>query len=375
METLTLLVADDEPGMRSAIRRALENYHIPAVNEDPPLGFVMDETDSGEAVLQKIEKGSVDILLLDYKLPKMSGLDVLKHLAEKQAEVTTIMITAYASIETAVNATRLGAYDFLSKPFTPDELKSTVYRASRVRLLQRQAHRLIQEKRRFRFELLSIVSHELKRPLAAVETYLNILKSHSAGEDPAVYRDMIERCRVRTRGMRKLIVDLLDSAQIESGQRKRRLERLNLTPLLKSAINAVGPEARQNAVTLNLTAPDCLEIQADRNEIEIIFNNLITNAVKYNRNGGSVFVELTSRVQEITLRVADTGIGICASDTANIFNEFSRIQNEKTQDIPGSGLGLSIVQKIVRLYGGTIAVKSQPDEGTTFTITLRCQVD
>ena len=375
MEILTLLVADDEPGMRSAIRRVVENYHIPAVNGNPPLRFVVDETDSGEAVLQKIENGPVDILLLDYKLPKMSGLDVLKHLSEKQAEVITVMITAYASIETAVNATRRGAYDFLSKPFTPDELKSIVYRASRVRLLQRQAHRLLQEKRRFRFELLSIVSHELKRPLAAVETYLNILKSHSAGEDPEVYRDMIERCRVRTQGMRKLIMDLLDSAQIESGHRKRRLELLNLTPILKNAINAVASEARQNAITLDLKAPDCLEFQADRNEIEIVFNNLITNAIKYNRNGGSVFVELTARAQEITFRVADTGIGICASDTANIFNEFSRIKNEKTQDIQGSGLGLSIVKKIIQLYKGTIAVDSRPDEGTTFTVTLRCRVD
>lgn len=373
MEILNLLVADDEPGMRSAIRRALENYHIPAVHEDPPLGFAIDETDSGEAVLQKIEADPVDILLLDYKLPQMSGLDVLKQLSEKQAEVTTVMITAYASIETAVNATRRGAYDFLSKPFTPDELKSTVYRAAKVSLLKRRARRLVQEKRRFRFELLSIVSHELKRPLAAVETYLNILKNHSAGEDPAVYRDMIERCRSRTRDMRKLIMDLLDSARIESGQRKRRIEMLNLSPLLEAALDAVRPEARQRRIRLDLKAPDRLDIRADQNEIEMIFNNLVSNAVKYNREGGSVSVELTSREQEIMLRVADTGIGIGATDTANIFNEFSRVKNEKTQDIPGSGLGLSIVKKIVRLYGGTIAVESRPDEGTTFTVTLHRQ--
>jgi two-component system sensor histidine kinase/response regulator len=370
METLNLLVVDDEPGMCSAIRRALATYEIPAVNEDPAVAFAIDETDSAEAALEKIAARRVDILLLDYKLPQMSGMELLQRIADSQTEVTTVMMTAYASIETAVTATRRGAYDFLAKPFTPDELKSTVYRASRVRLLQRRAHRLMQEKRRFRLELLTIVSHELKRPLAAVETYLNIIRDHSAGDDPAVYQDMIERCRVRTGEMRKLIMDLLDSARIESGQHKRCLEPVDLLPLLEGSIAAARSEAEANGVEFVLSAPERLEIQADRNEMQIIFNNLVSNAVKYNRRGGTVTIRLASQGTSITLCVADTGIGIGQEDQANIFKEFSRIKNEKTQDIPGSGLGLSIVKRIVDLYGGTIHLQSRPDEGTTFTVTL-----
>ena len=376
MEILNILVADDEPGMCSAIRRALEKYCIPAINDDPPISFAVDEVEDGEAVLQKIDEDHpVDILILDYKLPKMSGLDVLKQLTEKQSHVTTVMITAYASIETAVNATRLGAYDFLSKPFTPDELKSTVYRAARVRLLQRKADRLAQEKKRFRLELLSVVSHELKRPLAAVETYLSILMDKSAGDDPDVYRDMIERCRIRAMGMRKLISDLLDSARIESGQVNRRMELLDLSSLLKNIVDLAGPEVVKRNISFTFNIHEDIAMYADRNEIDIVFSNLISNAIKYNRDGGSVYVELESGDGKIFFTVRDTGMGIEKEDVKNIFVEFFRVKNKQTEDIPGSGLGLSIVKKIVDLYKGTINVESQPGQGTAFTLIFDLKQD
>jgi signal transduction histidine kinase len=111
-------------------------------------------------------------------------------------------------------------------------------------------------------------------------------------------------------------------------------------------------------------------MHADRSEIEIIFNNLITNAVKYNRDGGSVAVHLTSRDGTVSIAVRDTGIGMNAEEAARLFNDFVRIKNEKTRNILGSGLGLSTVKKIALLYGGDVKVESEPDTGSTFTVML-----
>jgi len=317
-----------------------------------------------------MQREPVDILLLDHKLLHMTGLDVLRRLMEVHADVIPIMMTAYASIETAVSATKLGAYDFLCKPFTPDELKAVVYRAAKVRLLQRQARTLAQEKRRVRFELLSIVSHELKSPLAAIETYLNIMKDRSAGDNPKAYDDMIERCIVRARGMRKLILDLLDSARIESGQKRRRLEPVDLSGLLEAAVDLVRPEAQQQRIIFKLAVPPSIRMTADADEMEMIFSNLVSNAVKYNHPGGAVDVALSAGEKGIELRVADTGIGMTEAEAATLFREFSRVKNRQTQDIAGSGLGLSIVRKIVDLYSGAIAVKSTSGAGSTFTVTF-----
>ena len=113
-------------------------------------------------------------------------------------------------------------------------------------------------------------------------------------------------------------------------------------------------------------------ISADAREIEIIFNNLLTNAIKYNRDGGRVDVALRRAGKQAVIAVSDTGIGMSEEELKQLFGEFVRIRNEKTRHILGSGLGLSIVKKLALLYGGDVQVESRPDAGSTFTVTLGC---
>jgi len=123
-------------------------------------------------------------------------------------------------------------------------------------------------------------------------------------------------------------------------------------------------------LTVELAPGEPVEMTADRSEIEMILNNLLSNAVKYNRPGGRVDVTLAKREGEVSIAVADTGIGISAEETSRLFAEFVRIRNAKTADILGSGLGLSIVKKLAQLYDGRATVASQPEEGSTFTVVL-----
>ena len=372
METLKILATDDEPGMRMAITRALNGFKIVLPDIGEEVGFDVRTAESGEEALESILKTPPDILLLDHKLPGISGLEVLDKMQEKNAQgVLTVMITAYASLDTAVSAIKKGAFDFLAKPFTPAELKDKVTKAAESLIIARQARKLAREKRQVRFQFISVLAHELKSPLGAIEGYLHLLKEGpSVVKDPAMFGNILERCIVRTSQMRKLIVDLLEITRIESGQKKRDLEEVDLSAIGRSAVETVTPEAMQRRITVRMIVEGHPTMTADRSEIEIILNNLLSNAVKYNRDQGQVELKIEEKDERIVISVSDTGIGMTDQEAQRLFQEFVRIRNEKTQNTLGSGLGLSIVKKLAFLYGGGVSISSRPDEGSTFTVTL-----
>ncbi|HAU38650.1 MAG TPA: hypothetical protein DCX07_13160 [Phycisphaerales bacterium] len=375
MNELRVLVIDDELGMRLGAERVLSGLTIDLPDVGEQVRFLVAQAESGEEGLEKIAAAVPDLVLLDHKLPGMSGLDVLDRLTAEKRDVLTIMITAYASLETAISATKRGAYDFLAKPFTPAELKAAVRKAAHHVMLQRQARRLAEEKRQVRFQFISVLAHELKAPLAAIEGYLRIIKDRSAGNDQAAYDQMLDRSLIRLEGMRKLIVDLLDLTRIESGQKQRDLKDLDVREVARTSIETLLPSARERNIAVRLHADAPAVLSADRGEIEIILNNLVSNAVKYNRNGGQVDVTVRADEQSVTLEVRDTGIGMSREDLERLFQDFVRIKNEKTRNILGSGLGLSTLKKLATLYGGEVSVTSEPDVGSTFTVVLRKRPD
>lgn len=371
MHTLRVLVVDDEVGMRLGVTRVLERFTVQVPEVEVDVAFALDQAESGEEALRKIEAAPPDILLLDHKLPGLSGIDVLKALAGRELDLLTVMITAFASLETAVTATKQGAFDFLAKPFTPAELKAAVGKAVKHLMLQRHARRLADEKRQVRFQFISVLAHELKSPLAAIEGYLYLLRDHAAGNDIAAYDRAVQRSLVRAEGMRKLIGDLLDLTRLESGQKKRELTLQDLREAAQSSIESVLPEANRRGITVTLDAPAPAMLTADRGELDIIFNNVVSNSVKYNRDGGSVTVAIRTEGEQLVIRVTDTGIGMAPEEVARLFGEFVRIKNDKTRNVLGSGLGLSILKKLAILYGGDVTVESTPDVGSTFTVVLR----
>ena len=370
MDILRVLVTDDELGMRLGVARTLRGFTVQVPDVEETIGFAVEEADSGEAALEKIRAARPHILFLDHKMPGMSGLEVLEATRDLQAEMLTIMITAYASIETAVEATKRGAYDFLAKPFTPDELRNTTRKAATRLALAKQARKLAEEKRQVRFQFIRVLGHELKAPLNAVEGYLRLLQEGRLGDRLPAYAEPVERSLIRIEGMRKLVADLLDVTHIESGQRQRHLATVDLVQMARVVLETFAPEAAARRIEIALHAPGPVRMVADRGELEMILNNLVSNAVKYNREAGRVDVRLTREADRVTIAVGDTGIGLTPEEAARLFGEFVRIRNEKTQGILGSGLGLSIVKKLACLYGGEASVTSQSGVGSTFTVIL-----
>jgi len=369
VEKLRVLVVDDEPGMRTGVQRALSRFQFALPEMGKDVSFTIEQAETGEQALEMIRTDRPDLLLLDHRLPGISGLDVLRQIGETE-DMLTVMITAYASLETAVSAIKQGAYDFLAKPFTPMELKGTVRKAAEALVLVRQARQLASEKRQIRFEFTQVLAHELKSPLNTVEGYLRIIRDRTAGDDPRAYEHMLDRCLTRLQDMRKLIMDLLDLTHIESGKKQRNLQRIDVVDVARRAIETAGPDAQARRIALELHADGPVTMTAEEGEIEIVLNNLVSNAVKYNRDGGRVDITIAADADRVSIAVADTGIGMTPEDAERVFEEFVRIKTDQTRSITGSGLGLSIVKKLAVLYGGNVSVTSRPDVGSTFTVTL-----
>jgi two-component system sensor histidine kinase/response regulator len=375
VDILHILIVDDEYGMRRGAERALRDITVSLPDINGEVRFDIRTAATGKELEEKMSEGPTDILVLDHKLPDTTGLEILDRLGKSSLDLLVIMITAYASLDTAVAATRRGAYDFLAKPFTPEELRGAVRKAARHLILQRQARRLADEKKQVRFQFVSVLAHEMKSPISAIEGYLQMMRERSVGDKLEDYDHMLDRCLLRIEGMRKMIADLLDLTSIESGQRQRTLVAIDLADVASQTVENVKAEAERREISIQLNVMNGMTINGDRTEIEMIFNNLISNAVKYNRDRGRVEIKVDMSCDEIRIHVEDTGIGMTQEETQRLFSDFSRIKNEKTRHILGSGLGLSTLKKLVTLYNGEVAVKSKPDVGSIFTVTLPCNVE
>ncbi len=372
MAVLKVLIVDDEVGIRSGLTRILKNFSVDFPFIEEAFTFETIEVGTGEEALSYLDSTLIDIVLLDNKLPGIHGIEVLEYINNKGIDTNVMMITSYASLDLAIKATNNGAYNFVPKPFTPQELKTAMEGITKHLYLSRMTKTLNEESKQVRFQFLSVLSHELKSPINAIEGYLRIMQDKQVGTDLNDYEQMIERSLERIRGMRSLIMDMLDLTKLENGKKKREITKVDIVQIAQIAIDTINPLAAQKNVKVFLDSnhPN-IYMNADANEMEIIFNNLISNAVKYNKTNGTVEIKIATDDNKVSIAVSDTGIGMTEDDIAKLFQEFSRIKNEKTKGISGSGLGLSILKKTVEdFYHGTVAVKSTPDVGSTFTVEI-----
>lgn len=368
MAELKILVVDDEPGIRAGVKRILRDFKVDYPFMDEFFTFDVLEAPTGEDAIDIIINSKPDLVLLDNKLPGIQGIEVLEFISKEKLEMVVVMITSYASLELAVKATKDGAHDFIPKPFTPQELKSSIENITKHIFLKRMTNKLQEDAKQIRFQFMQVLSHELKAPLNAIDGYLKMIKERQLGETLEDYNDIIEKTLKRVDSMRTLILDLLDFTKAKSEKRIKAIDTINLKNIAQIACDTFQPYAIQKNVKISLEAEDDIFIQADANDMEIILNNLVSNAVKYNKTDGEVFINIHKSEENIIIDVKDTGIGMSAEEKAKIFDDFVRIKNEKTKNITGSGLGLPILKNLVESYNGSIRIISTPDVGTTFIL-------
>lgn len=210
----------------------------------------------------------------------------------------------------------------------------------------------------------------MKTPLNAIEGYLKIIKERQLGDDLINYEQAIDRSLERIKGMRGLILDMLDFTKVESGQATDKIEYIDILPILRISLDTIKPFAIQKDVNVYLNTKESVFLDFDKSQLEIIFNNLLSNAVKYNKENGRVDIWVKTINEKVEITVSDTGIGMAEEDVEKLFVDFFRIKNKQTKNITGSGLGLSIIKKIIDLYQGSIQVSSILEKGSIFVITF-----
>jgi two-component system, sensor histidine kinase and response regulator len=355
-----VLVVDDEEPIRDACRQVLTKA-----------GYECHTAVDGIEGLHFAHQVEPDLVLLDLKMPGMDGLSMLEQLLKTHTNVVAVVITGYATIESAVDAMKHGAFDFLPKPFTPDELRVIVARGIEQRRLLLETASLREEKRRMQQYFISIVAHELRSPLLLVKQYLDLIVGGKMGSVDETAGEMLAGAHSTLTGLLDIIADWLKLARIDAGEIVGGMEQVEVRPLLEAVLAEFRPRAEEAGVDLRLdVAFTPCSVTAHPESLAVVFRNLVGNAIKYNRPEGTVVLEGTCVDGNLRVDVRDTGIGIPAAEIPFIFEDFFRVKSSKTAEIPGTGLGLSIVKKIVEGHHGSVEVQSAEGEGTTVSVFL-----
>ncbi len=365
-----VVVIDDDHAMRLSCEKILLR-----------MGFHVESFDNGALGLDAVTRLKPSLVVVDLKMPGLGGMEVIARVHAIDADIVIVVITGYATIDTAVEAMRNGAYDFLPKPFMPDALRLIVNRGLERRRLALESHRHEQEREMLKRRLVTFVSHQLQTPLVAIHQYLDVLRHVGCEEAVDPQRlEWINRGLRRTEDMQRLIRNWLALSKVESQCLAVRRERVDLKCVISDLLETYGKLASADRITLESRLPeDACCVSGDPDCICALIDNLVTNAIKYNRPGGRVTVSGERFGAEVTIRVSDTGVGIAGDLLPRLFEEFFRVEPTAGDSPPaesgrlkrtGSGLGLPICRRIATELGGSIGVESTLGVGSTFWVRL-----
>lgn len=232
----------------------------------------------------------------------------------------------------------------------------------------------LKEIERVKATFVNMVLHELRAPLCAVGGYLDIMLEGLARNDPEKERKMLARMRARTEGLLTLVDDLLTVSRLDQAHVSRTIAPVALPELLSETVQLLGADADAHRVRLDYprgaTAAAPLTVMGNREELQQLLTNLLSNAIKYDRPGGSVTVKLDTVGEHVRVAVSDTGLGIPAEAIPNLGREFYRVKTPETREIVGTGLGLSVVKRILAAHHGRLEIASVEGQGSTFTALL-----
>ncbi len=355
-----VMVIDDDEIMRLSCEQILKK-----------VGYRVETFGNGHEGIERLKVARPPLLVVDIKMPELDGFEVINIVRKIDPDLVIVVITGYATIETAVDAMKAGAYDFLPKPFTPSELRLIIDRGFERWRLTKEAQLLRRQKEEVERKFVTLVSHQLKGPIAAVKQYLDVLLFSFREQIPEKALDWITRSQVRLGEMLTIIQDWLALARIDRGALCERNKATDLAQIVEYVVREQQQVPGSSDVSINTSvAPDLPFVAGDPVSLSMLVSNLVGNAVKYNRPGGTVAVSLSFDGKAVVLEVRDTGIGIPAESLPHLFEEFYRVKSPDTQNIPGTGLGLVICKRIATELGGSIEVDSKVGSYTKFIVNL-----
>jgi signal transduction histidine kinase len=368
MATSKILVVDDEQSVATTIKAILQldGNDVTAVT-------------SGKEALAQLRENEFDVVLTDLRLDDLDGIEILRETQKLWPETAAIMLTGYASLESAVAALRSGAYDYLIKPSDVDELRATIGRAlERRRLRQRLVE--LEQLDKLKTQFLSMASHELRTPLTAVSGFIQIARRRvsrlsAAADVSPPWREeaqkadeTLEMANRQSKKLARLIDELLDVSRLQQGRVEMRLAEIELADIVRDVGERMLLLSKGHEIQTKIegTAP----VVADRDRIEQVLENLVGNAIKYSPDSGRIELSLHVNGSNAIVSVRDEGIGVAPGEVEKIFGLFYRSPDPRADHVGGLGLGLYISREIVARHHGRLWVERNTGAGSTFHVTL-----
>ncbi len=363
-DTPLILIIDDEEVLRDGCRQVLEKS-----------GYEVLTAAQGAEGIKLARERMPDMVFVDLKMPNMSGMEIMEILSKDIPDTILVMITGYASIVSAVEAMQKGAYDYLPKPFSPDQLRVLAKRGLEHRTLKLEAKKLKEEKEVMQKNFITFVSHEMRSPLVVVRQYFETLKEIAADKFDSDIKEIMERCSKRLENLEDLVEHWLDISRIENGTFAQKKEEVNLSTVMKRAVEEMTPLCRKRKISVAADIPGNLPVVVgDEESLVRVFTNLIGNASKYTPEGGEIKISAEKDDYYIRIQVTDTGSGIPADKLPFVFEPFFRVKGKEERE-KGSGLGLAFCKKIMESHSGRIEMTSKEGEGTTCYLTFPVGAD
>lgn len=378
MDNGNILIVDDSPQTLRLLTTILsgENYTVrPA--------------DSGALALASALASPPDLILLDVRMPEMSGFDVCSQLKQNPATkaIPVIFLSGLSDVDDRVQGFGMGAVDFISKPFQREELLARVSTHLELARLQNKlmdevgkqtrdlqtAYQELAKASRVKDEFLSTMSHELRTPLTAVLGMAEILIAGAYGNLNGEQLAALDMIQCSGRKLLHLINEILEYTQLEAGQVKLQRIDCSVAELVNSARESICSLAEQKNVSLELQIPNPhLRVWLDPQQCKRILLILLDNAVKFTDSGGRVGITVRHILEPdvVEFEVWDTGQGIAEADLPRLFKPFVQLDAGLNRQHNGSGLSLALAEKMVRLHGGEIRVTSKLGAGSRFVVSL-----
>jgi two-component system sensor histidine kinase/response regulator len=354
-----ILIIDDEEVVLDSCQLILEGS-----------GYPIATAMNGTQGLELLHEFQPDLVFVDLKMPGISGFEVLDRIRTLDPHIVTVVITGFATVSSAVDAMKQGAYDFLPKPFTPDEFRLIVQRGFEKRKLVLEAIALRREKEMLREQFAAIISHEVRSPLGAIQQSLMALQMEVADKLDEDQKKRLERLKVRMDDLLKLIQTWLRVMSVDPNKLRETFKPVSVPDVVTKAVESAQPQAvRKDIEIVTLVAPTLSPVNGDEGTLVETLLNLLNNAIKYSPVSSQVTIKAEEQAGEILLSVADTGIGIPKDELPFIFEDmYVGKSGQKVEK--SSGFGLAITRRIVEAHGGTVAVESELGKGSTFTLRL-----
>ena len=362
---LNLLVVEDSRSARMKIISSLEALDVTIYEADdgiPALNILQDE------------EQHIDLVLTDLNMKKMDGDELCSKIRNelRLKDIPVIVLSSSIDKETTVNLFKMGATDYLYKPFIPEELiarlNSHLEQIKLKKVLQYQIQQL-NELNQMKDDVIEVCSHDFRSPLQVILGNTELIMLDNLSEN---HRSMLANIKTSGGHLLEIINQIMEIGKAGQKKQQNKMAVLNIVPVLVSCRQSFDNIALKKNIWLKFEPePESTELLGDLNALTRIFNNLLSNAIKFTPAGGTVTISLEKTDnKKISVLIKDTGIGLTKEELPYIFEKYSSVSRKGTNGEDNTGLGLYITKDLIENHGGRIEVDSTLNEGTCFQITL-----